>query len=156
MAKPTDIAIPCPSGPEVASTPSVRPCSGCPGVMESHCLKFLISSMLTLYPNICSSEYSSMDACPALRIKRSRLSHFGFLGLCFKYLDHSVYAIGALPIGRPGCPLFAFWIASADKTRIVLIASLSTLLIEIKPSCEFDKSLDVWEISPILNSTDLL
>ena len=44
IAIPTAIAIPCPSGPVVASTPTVCPYSGCPGVKEPNCLKFLTSS----------------------------------------------------------------------------------------------------------------
>ena len=83
-----------------------------------------------------SREYSSMDAWPALKMNLSLFSHFGSFGLCFKYFDHSVYAIGALPSGRPGWPLFAFWIASAESTRMVLTASLSTLLILVETSCE--------------------
>jgi hypothetical protein len=31
------------------------------------------------------------------------------------------YAIGAAPIGRPGCPDFAFWTASMVRVLIVLI-----------------------------------
>ena len=34
-------------------------------------------------------------------------------------LVHSVYAIGAAPIGMPGCPEFAFSIASIDSVRMV-------------------------------------
>src|SRR3954449_9523650 len=38
---------------------------------------------------------------------------------------HSVYATGARAIGVPGCPEFAFWIASIDSVRIVLMQSWS-------------------------------
>jgi hypothetical protein len=41
-----------------------------------------------------------------------------------------VYAIAAVPIGKPGCPEFACWTASADKKRIVLI-DLESKLFEI-------------------------
>ena len=38
---PTAVAMPCPSGPVVVSTPGVWPYSGWPGVFEPHCLKAL-------------------------------------------------------------------------------------------------------------------
>ena len=31
--------------------------------------------------------------------------------------------MGALPSGKPGCPEFAFWIASAESTRIAFTVS---------------------------------
>ncbi len=37
IAMPTALPSPWPSGPVVVSTPAVCPCSGCPGVSESHC-----------------------------------------------------------------------------------------------------------------------
>jgi hypothetical protein len=36
-----------------------------------------------------------------------------------------VYAIAAQPIGNPGCPEFAFCTPSADRKRMVLMASFS-------------------------------
>ena len=42
---------------------------------------------------------------------------------------HIAYAMGAAPMGIPGWPLFAFCIASADKTLIVSIDSLSIVFI---------------------------
>ena len=36
IAKPTPLAIPCPKGPVVTSTPAVSKFSGCPGVTEPH------------------------------------------------------------------------------------------------------------------------
>src|SRR6185369_16267132 len=36
-----------------------------------------------------------------------------------------VKAIGAAPIGAPGCPEFAFWTASMESVRIVVIARRS-------------------------------
>jgi hypothetical protein len=33
-----------------------------------------------------------------------------------------VYAMAAAPIGKPGCPEFAFCTMSADKNRIVFMA----------------------------------
>src|SRR6266851_1013457 len=62
---------------------------------------------------------------PAEKAKRSRLGHFGFLGLCRRKRVQSTYAIGAAPSGSPGWPLLAFWTASIDRVRIVLIASWS-------------------------------
>jgi hypothetical protein len=53
------------------------------------------------------------------------LNHFGFLGLWFIYRLHNVYAIGAEPIGIPGCPEFAFSIASIDSVLIEDIAKES-------------------------------
>jgi hypothetical protein len=38
---------------------------------------------------------------------------------------HKTYAKAAAPIGKPGCPLLAFWMASIDKKRIVLMDKLS-------------------------------
>src|SRR5258708_29378638 len=38
---------------------------------------------------------------------------------------HSVYATGAIAIGVPGWPELAFWIASIDSVRIVLMQSWS-------------------------------
>src|SRR5450432_4124885 len=38
---------------------------------------------------------------------------------------HRAKAIGAMPIGAPGCPEFAFWTASIDSVRIVLTARRS-------------------------------
>ena len=39
MAIPTALAIPCPNGPVVVSTPGVIPNSGWPAVFEFNCLK---------------------------------------------------------------------------------------------------------------------
>ena len=49
MAIPTAFAMPWPRGPVVVSTPGVSPYSGCPGVLEPHCLKFLRSSISLNY-----------------------------------------------------------------------------------------------------------
>src|SRR4029453_5067161 len=67
-----------------------------------------------------------IDPCPAERTKRSRSGQRGFDGECFRYLVHSTYAIGAAPIGNPGCPEFACCTASAARNRIVLTASCSS------------------------------
>ncbi len=50
IAIPTMFAIPCPSGPVVASTPAVWPTSGCPGVADSHWRKSRRSSIVRPNP----------------------------------------------------------------------------------------------------------
>ena len=73
----------------------------------------------------CSKLYSSIDPWPADKTKRSRSNHLGLDGLCLRKRVHKTYAKAAAPIGRPGCPLLAFWTASIDKKRSVLIDRLS-------------------------------
>lgn len=80
IAMPTAFATPCPSGPLVASTPTVSPNSGCPGVFEPFWRKFLMSSTESSYPEMCSHEYRKHAPCPAASTNLSRLSHEGFLG----------------------------------------------------------------------------
>ena len=58
---PTAFPTPCPRGPVVASTPGVRPFSGCPGVLEPNCLKFL-SSSISSQPTKDSIAYRSADS----------------------------------------------------------------------------------------------
>ena len=128
IAIPTALHIPCPRGPVVISTPFVWPYSGWPGVKLPTCLKFLISSIVTPYPNKCNKEYSSIDPCPADKTNLSLLSQSGFFPLWFIFV-HNVNAIVAAPSGRPGCPEFDFCIASADKTLIALIDNLSNSLL---------------------------
>ena len=65
-------------------------------------------------------EYSSIEPCPPERMKRSLSTHCGSAGLCLIWLAHNSYAAEAHPKGSPGCPDFAFWIASADNTRMAL------------------------------------
>ena len=62
-----------------------------------------------------------MLACPADSTKRSRSGHLGLVGLCRRRRVHKTYAIGAAPNGIPGCPEFAFWTASIDSVRMVLM-----------------------------------
>src|SRR5271169_2290405 len=66
-----------------------------------------------------------MLACPADSTKRSRSGHLGLVGLCRRWRVHKTYAIGDAPNGIPGCPEFAFWTASTDSVRIVLMQSSS-------------------------------
>src|ERR1700724_1032600 len=62
-----------------------------------------------------------MEPCPADRTNRSRLNHCGFLGLYLRNLVQRVKAIAAAPMGKPGWPEFAYWTASAESIRMVLI-----------------------------------
>src|SRR5699024_4125219 len=101
-AKPTDAGIPCPSGPVVTSTPDVTPYSGCPGVWLPHCRKPLRSSIDTSKPDKCNNIYCKIEPWPAAKTNRSRLAQFGSAGFIFITFFHSVYAIGADPIGIPG------------------------------------------------------
>lgn len=70
IAIPTDIAKPCPSGPVVTSIPSVCLNSGCPGVLEPHCLNCFNSSNSKL-PETCNKLYNKAEPCPADNTKRS-------------------------------------------------------------------------------------
>ena len=69
-----------------------------------------------------------MEAWPQERTKRSRPVQSGFAGLYRRYFVHSRYDSGASPIGVPGCPDFAFWTASTDRNRMVLIARSASAL----------------------------
>ena len=57
-------------------------------------------------------------------------THFGFVGLQLTNLEKRTCAIGAHPIGAPGCPELARWTTSAARVRIVLIAVKSMGVIE--------------------------
>jgi hypothetical protein len=72
-----------------------------------------------------SIAYRSVDACPIDRTNRSRLGQIGSSGLTRRNRCHSVYPTGAVAIGVPGCPEFAYWTASMHRVRIVAIASRS-------------------------------
>ncbi len=63
-----------------------------------------------------------MEPCPALRTKRSRLSHWGLAGLWRRKLVHRVKAAWAMPMGIPGWPELAACTPSADNMRMVLTA----------------------------------
>src|SRR5215472_9217491 len=69
--------------------------------------------------------YSSIDACPADKTKRSRFGHKGFSGSYRRYCCHKQYATGARPMGAPGCPEFACCTASIARVRMVLMQSVS-------------------------------
>src|SRR5699024_12838389 len=92
------------------------------GVLESHCLNCLSSSNSKL-PETCNKLYNNADPCPADSTKRSLSKKSFDWGLKFKWRVHKVYAIGAAPIGNPGCPEFACSTASILKALIVSIAN---------------------------------
>src|SRR6516162_997696 len=131
---PTLVATPCPSGPVVVSTPDVQRYSGCPGHLLSSCRKRFISSRLTdTSPNLSyfaltaltwarnRVEYSSIEAWPADNTKRSRLGKIGSSGSKLRNRCQRQYMVGAIAIGVPGWPEFAFWIASIESVRMVLM-----------------------------------
>src|SRR5215469_2223519 len=76
-------------------------------------------------PARCRVEYSSMDAWPADRTKRSRFGHSGSAGSYSRKYCQSEYTTGAKPIGAPGWPEFACCTASIESVRMVLIQSWS-------------------------------
>src|SRR6516164_6545727 len=79
-----------------------------------------------------------MLPCPADSTKRSRSGHFGLVGLCRRWRVHKTYATGAAPSGIPGCPEFAFWTASIDSVRMVLMQSSSSgsnVVLMAPPDC---------------------
>src|SRR5205823_407383 len=93
MDMPTLLPMPCPKGPVVVSIPEVTRYSGCPGVRLSSWRKLLRSSMVidgrssALYSELTdftsvryNIEYSSADACPFDRMKRSRFGQTGLAG----------------------------------------------------------------------------
>merc|ERR1719183_2021196 len=57
------------------------------------------------------------------RMERSRLNHWGFLGLNFMYSLKSTKVMGAQPMGRPGWPELAFSTASMAGKRMELMHS---------------------------------
>src|SRR5437879_11510815 len=70
-----------------------------------------------------------MLPCPAESTNRSRSGHWGLRGLWRRCRVHRTYPIVAAPMGRPGCPEFAFWTASMDSVRIVLMQRSSIVWI---------------------------
>src|SRR5579863_1283398 len=70
--------------------------------------------------------YSSIDPCPADSTKRSRPYQCGLRGLWRMKRVNIRYATGAIPIGIPGWPEFAFCTASIASTRIELMHSSSS------------------------------
>src|SRR5438445_2378228 len=70
-----------------------------------------------------------MLPCPAESTNLSRSDHRGLRGLWRRCRVHSTYPIVAAPMGSPGCPEFAFWTASIESVRIVLMQSSSIVWI---------------------------
>src|SRR5579862_8103302 len=69
-----------------------------------------------------------MDAWPAESTNRSRFSHAGSPGLNHRNRSKSVCTTGAMAMGVPGWPEFAFCTASIDSVRMVLMQSWSRSL----------------------------
>src|SRR5262252_1851789 len=138
MAIPTLVATPCPRGPVVVSTPEVHRYSGCPAQRLPNCRNDLRSSSATDgLPRIsysgstaltlarCKMVYKRVDACPAESTKRSRFIQIGSSGSNRRSLCHRQYTVGDMPMGVPGWPEFACWMASIASVRIVLMQSSS-------------------------------
>src|SRR6056297_3760575 len=119
MAKPTALAMPCPSGPVVVSIAACRKFSGWPAVIAPHWRKFLISSsVIPGEPVRYSSEYSSMEPCPADRMNRSRPAQSGAEASNFRCFSNRTVATSAMPIGMPECPELAACTASSVRARM--------------------------------------
>ena len=99
--------------------------------------KFLMSSIESSYPEMCSHEYRNMLPCPALSTNLSRLSHEGFLGSIFSISPKSTAPISAQPSGRPKCPDEHALIASIASPRASFAAfwSISLLFVVIPVCC---------------------
>jgi hypothetical protein len=76
------------------------------------------------------------------RTNRSRLSHFGFLGLKVMNLLNRTWATGAIPMGAPGWPEFALKVAS---TYCESIGSQYSVCKAYRKALRFlDQSLELW------------
>ena len=91
------------------------------------------SSIVTWYEHKCNIEYNNAHACPLDSTNLSLLLHEGFLLLNCMNSPNKTCAIGAHPMGAPGCPEFAFSTISALNTLIVSIHF--TLLLLSRDSC---------------------
>src|SRR5262247_3045342 len=69
-----------------------------------------------------------MEACPHDKIKRSRLSQRGLLGLKCKNRSQRVCITGAIAIAVPGCPELAFCTPSIANVRMVFMHSPSRVV----------------------------
>ena len=127
-AMPTADARPLPSGPVVISTPLVWCTSGWPGVRLPQVRSSLRSLSLRPYPERNSWMYWVRLEWPQERTKRSRPSHVGSAGSWLMTFWKSRYAAGASDMAVPGCPLPAFWTASAARSRTVSTARTSRSL----------------------------
>ncbi len=103
----------------VVSIPGASPYSGWPAAGECNWRNRLMSSMVMPgTPVRYSSEYSSMQPCPAESTNRSRSGQCGSAASNLRKRDHSAVAASAMPIGRPGWPDFAFSTASMASARM--------------------------------------
>ena len=109
------------ASPACIHLPSVTKDSGCPGHLDPIVRKLFKSSIVTLYPAKWSMVYWRAHACPLLKTKRSRFHHFGLLAENVINSFQSKCAMGAHPMGAPGCPLLAASGWSALTARIVLM-----------------------------------
>ena len=66
-----------------------------------------------------------MEPWPAERTNRSRSTHLGLEGECFRWRLQSTWAAGAMPMGIPGWPELAWRVASTASMRMVLMAKVS-------------------------------
>ncbi len=138
---PTLLATPWPSGPVVVSTPVVMRYSGWPGVLLPSCRKFLMSSIETAgVDSILPSGFTALHACQMdQRIEQHRGVAVGehkavAIGPDADLRDRSAGTAatgsrrpGASAIGAPGWPELAFWTASIESVRIVLMTELVEL-----------------------------
>src|SRR5215470_5799387 len=97
------------------------------------------------------TDHSSMEAWPLDRMKRSRLGQIGSFGSKRMTRFHSVYTSGANAMGVPGWPEFAFWTASMESVRIVLIASWSSSLLVMPSGLRCFSPLSCQPRSPALS-----
>lgn len=68
----------------------------------------------------------NIDPCPAERMKRSRLSHFGEEGSKFRDSEKRTEPISAQPKGRPRWPEEQAWTASMARPRASAAAFFRT------------------------------
>src|SRR5438093_12741987 len=69
-----------------------------------------------------------MEAWPHDKIKRSRLSQRGWVGLKCKKRSQRVCMTGAIAMAVPGCPELAFWTPSIANVRMVFMHSPSRVV----------------------------
>ena len=111
------------------------------------------SSTVTWYEHKCNIEYNNAHACPLDNTNLSLLLHEGFLLLNCMNSPNKTCAIGAHPMGAPGCPEFAFSTISALNTLIVsihftlwLLSRDSCLAFLAGDSCDILWNVTAWEM----------
>jgi hypothetical protein len=102
-----------------------------PDVLEAadSCPSVSYFGLTAFTPARCSSEYSSIEACPIESTKRSRSGQIGCSGSNRRWRCQSAYATGAMAMGVPGCPELACWMASIASVRMVLMLRVSTSVV---------------------------